>query len=212
MKKYEYVVFDFNGTIIDDVQLCLDLLNKMLKEKGLKPVTKEEYKNIFTFPIIEYYKKAGFTFDGYTFQELSLEFIKDYQPASYKCDLFPHIKEILSFLNKEGYHVILLSASERNNLIAQTDNFGITKDFETILGLDNIHATSKIAIGKEYFLKNNIDAKKALFVGDSLHDVEVASAIGGDIVLVSYGHQNEERLLTSGKKVISSIEEIKSLL
>ena len=206
--KYKYVVFDFNGTIIDDVQLCLDLLNKMLLEKGLKPFSVEGYREIFTFPIIEYYKKAGFTFDGYTFEELSLEFIKDYQPASYKCNLYPFIKETLKKLNEEGIHVILLSASEKNNLKAQTDNFDISKYFDAILGIDNIYAHSKVDIAKDYFTKNNIDPKSCLFIGDSLHDVEVSKTLGGDIVLVSYGHQDKKRLLSSGKVVIDSISEI----
>ena len=69
--KYKYIVFDFNGTIIDDVDLCLNLLNEMLEVEDLPLVSLEKYKNIFTFPIIEYYKKAGFTFQKHSFKELS---------------------------------------------------------------------------------------------------------------------------------------------
>lgn len=45
------IFFDFNGTIINDVDLCLNILNEMLKENGLEPITLERYREIFTFPI-----------------------------------------------------------------------------------------------------------------------------------------------------------------
>ena len=41
---YKYVFFDFNGTILDDVDLCLNLLNEMLSLKGHNPVSKERYR------------------------------------------------------------------------------------------------------------------------------------------------------------------------
>ena len=58
MKKVENILFDFNGTIVDDLDLCLNLLNTMLSMCNHKKVSKEKYFEIFTFPVIEYYKKA----------------------------------------------------------------------------------------------------------------------------------------------------------
>ena len=58
--KYDYLVLDFNGTIIDDVDLCLNILNHLLEERDYKKVSLEEYKHIFTFPIKKYYINAGF--------------------------------------------------------------------------------------------------------------------------------------------------------
>lgn len=57
MKKY--VFFDFNGTILDDVDLCLNLLNDILVMQGKETITKEDYRNIFCFPIKKYYEAAG---------------------------------------------------------------------------------------------------------------------------------------------------------
>ena len=79
--KYKNIVFDFNGTIINDVDLCINLLNEMLVMKNHQEVRREDYFDIFTFPIIEYYKKAGFDFVGYTFEELANYFINKYKSA-----------------------------------------------------------------------------------------------------------------------------------
>ena len=47
----KYIFLDFNGTIINDVQLCLDLLNEILRSQGKRELNIEEYKNVFTFPV-----------------------------------------------------------------------------------------------------------------------------------------------------------------
>ena len=79
MKKVENILFDFNGTIVDDLDLCLNLLNTMLSMCNHKKVSKEKYLEIFTFPVIEYYKKAGFIFPKDDFPKLANYFIEEYK-------------------------------------------------------------------------------------------------------------------------------------
>ena len=64
----KYVFFDFNGTILNDVDLCLNLLNQILAKQGHKSISLEEYKNIFTFPIKRYYELAGIDFSKDSFE------------------------------------------------------------------------------------------------------------------------------------------------
>ena len=66
---YKTVIFDFNGTLLDDCDCCLKILNLLTKEYGLGYVSKEHYKSIFTFPVYEYYQSLGFdvSFDSSTF-------------------------------------------------------------------------------------------------------------------------------------------------
>jgi phosphoglycolate phosphatase len=210
--KYQYIVFDFNGTLINDVDLCLDLLNEMLRMKNLPEVSEDKYKHIFTFPIKTYYQNAGFDFKDYSFEELSLYFIKKYQPASLLCGLYPDVEKTLGYLKNQGYHLILLSASKLDNLKEQTDHYHISSYFDSILGLDNIAAKGKVDIAQEYFTKNHINGSKCLFIGDTLHDVEVSSSLGSDIYLVNFGHQHQDILKTSGKNIISSYQELMQLL
>ena len=86
------IFLDFNGTVLDDVDFCLELLNTMLKEKENKYVGIKEYKNIFTFPIIKYYEAAGMTFNGYTFSELADWFIKENTERNvHECHIFEDV-------------------------------------------------------------------------------------------------------------------------
>ena len=209
--KYDYLVLDFNGTIIDDVDLCLNILNHLLEERNYKKVSLEEYKHIFTFPIKNYYINAGFDLEKYSFTSISNEFISLYQKASLNCKLYEGINELIDKCNKNEVKVVLLSASQIDNLKEQTDHFGLSEKFEVILGTSTIEAASKVESGKNYF-KDKQD-KKILFVGDTTHDAEVASAIGADALLITHGHQARDVLLKANPlKVIDSFKEVEDIL
>lgn len=208
LNNYEYIIFDFNGTILDDVDLCIYILNYMLEEHGYRKVTKERYLDIFTFPIIEYYKLAGFDFNKHSFHDLSIEFINMYQQASLKCLIYDGVIELLNKLKQLNKKIILLSASQIDNLLEQTNHFDITKYFDKILGLDNIQAKSKIDIAKKYFSDNNIDLSKAIMIGDTIHDMEVANELNINSVLIANGHQSYNRLKKIKKEVYRTIKEI----
>ena len=209
--KYDYLVLDFNGTIIDDVDLCLNILNHLLEERHYKKVSLEEYKHIFTFPIKKYYINAGFDLEKYSFTSISNEFISLYQKASLNCKLYEGINELIDKCNNNRIKVVLLSASQIDNLKEQTDHFGLSEKFEAILGTSNIEAASKVESGKNYF-KDKQD-KKILFVGDTTHDAEVASAIGADALLITHGHQARDILLKANPlKVIDSFKEVEDIL
>lgn len=191
--KIKNIIWDFNGTIINDLDLCLNILNEMLIDKGLAPVTKQKYLDIFTFPIKEYYELAGFDFSIHDFSELTSEFIEKYQEASLSCPLHKHVVKTLAKLQKLGYHQYLLSASQIDNLMQQVNHFKIPKYFDGIIGIDNVEAKGKIEVGLNYFKNHNLSATNTIFIGDTLHDVEVANALNCAILLYSKGHQAKHR-------------------
>ena len=70
--KYTHLMWDFNGTIFDDADAGIDAVNKMLKERGLEPIpSRERYKQIFNFPIEEYYGSLGFDFEREPYEVLA---------------------------------------------------------------------------------------------------------------------------------------------
>lgn len=201
------IFFDFNGTIINDVDLCFNILNKMLEDNNLPKITKERYKDIFTFPIKEYYQKAGFDFKNKSFEELSLDFIKLYQQASLSCPLYEGVCECFKHFKEKGYNLVVLSASQIDNLKEQLEHFNISSYFDAILGISNIYAKSKIDIGLNYINENHLNKEDCIMIGDTLHDKEVCNALGIKCVLFLQGHQSFKVLNTSDCKIVSSYQE-----
>ena len=208
MKKVDTIILDFNGTILDDLDLCFNVLNEMLNMYNHPSVTKEQYLNIFTFPVIEYYRVAGFNFDNEPFDELAPIFINKYQPNSLKCPLHKGVVDMIKKWRSENKKIVLLSASKRNLMMEQLEHFKIIDLFDEILGTDTINAVGKEYLAKEYLEKNHVDKETTIMIGDTLHDDEVADVLGISSFLVAKGHQSKERLLKSKAIVLDDIKEI----
>ena len=207
----KHIIFDFNGTIINDVDLCLNLLNDILIKQGSTTISLERYKEVFKFPIKQYYIDAGVDFTKDSFEDLAVDFINKYQPASFKCGLFDGTVETIKYLREKGIKTYILSASEKNNLLEQCNVYGLCDLFDAILGIDNIHAGGKVEIAIEYMKKANIDPNEVLFIGDTLHDYEVSKAIGSHCYLVSCGHQAVSLLKKANVKILSKISDLKNI-
>lgn len=208
MKKVETIIFDFNGTILDDLDLCFNTLNTMLNMYNHPSVSKERYLDIFTFPVIEYYKEAGFDFSKESFDVLAPIFMDIYQPNSLKCSLHNGVIDYINKWKKEGKKIVLLSASKRNLMIEQLEHFKIKDLFDDILGTGTINAVGKKDIAQEYLEKNHVNKDTTIMIGDTLHDDEIANILGVTSFLIAKGHQSKERLMKSNAIVLDDIKEI----
>ena len=117
IKEYKHIIWDFNGTILNDVWLTLEIINKMLVKYGMKKLTIEKYKNIFGFPIKDYYLKAGFDFSKTPFEELTKEFVYEYNARSLnECILHVGVKKTLKKFKNLNIIQSILSASFEEHL------------------------------------------------------------------------------------------------
>lgn len=202
----KYVIFDFNGTLVDDIDLCIRSLNILVKKYLDRDiVTKKEYRDVFGFPVIDYYKRVGFDFDKLDWYEVGREFQDYYKEHIDEPKLFEGVIEVLEANRKKGLKNIVLSASRTDILIEHLKKLGIYYYFDEILGITDIYADSKIHIARDFIRDKNPD--DYIYLGDSEHDFEVAEAMGVKCILVSYGHVSRERLEKCGVRVIDDIKE-----
>ncbi len=206
--KYKYIIWDFNGTIIDDVEVGIKSVNPLLAARGLKTVDSlDEYQSAFTFPIKEYYKNLGFDFEVEPYETIAHEWVANYEALSGEIGLVSGVRELICAFEAEGVEQMILSASEGKMLARQLAELGLEDKFSKILSLDNIYAHSKVDIAKEYF--KTVDDKSAyLMIGDTEHDAEVARAVGIDACLVACGHMSFERLEKTGFPVYRDMMEL----
>ena len=212
--EYDHIIWDWNGTLLNDVELCASIMNILLRNESLPEITLKKYREIFTFPVEEYYKLAGHNFERSSFKILGKEFMVEYEKSKLDCSLYPSVTESMQLLQKHGKKQYLLSAYKHENLEEIIKSFKIKKYFEHVSGLDNIYAGSKMELGKEMIKKINPNGNevKILLIGDTAHDLEVANEVGIDCLLISSGHQNKERLLRLGVPVMNNIAEFKVAL
>ncbi|PID62424.1 MAG: phosphatase [Ignavibacteriae bacterium] len=205
---YEHIIWDWNGTILDDVDLCLEIGNNLFSKYNLNTITKEKYKAIFTIPIKDYYKSAGFDFSKYSFEKIGKEWMNVYEKRKYECKLSKNLLDTLQKFSSLGIEQSILSAYKHDYLTEMVRKFNIDSYFKNIVGVDNIYAESKIELGKK--LIENLGNCNALLIGDTVHDFDVAKEIGVESILISGGHQSIEKLKNTGTKVYNSLNEFYS--
>ena len=206
--KYTHIVWDFNGTLLNDIRAGIDAVNVMLSARGLATIDSvDAYRELFCFPIIKYYAKLGFDFereDYYTV--LAPEWVAMYLENYKHSTLTAGAVETLNALGEMGYVQTLLSATELQMLKGQVAELGLEQYFGEVCGLDNIHAGSKVDTAVAW--KAAHPDAVALFVGDTIHDYEVASAVGADCVLYSGGHQSRAQLEACGCPIIEKLPDL----
>jgi phosphoglycolate phosphatase len=214
LKNYNHIIWDWNGTLFDDVELCANIMNVLLTQESLPNISVQKYKSIFTFPVIDYYKIAGHTFEKKSFEVVGKQFMDEYELRKNNCQLYPGVTDLLTELQSKNIKQYLLSAYEQNSLNNILNHFGISNYFHYIVGLDNIYAGGKSHLAHDLAskIRSNGTAGNILLIGDTMHDYEVAKEINSDCILISHGHQDEERLLKLKVPVVKDFNELKNLL
>ncbi|ERP39330.1 HAD family hydrolase [Chitinivibrio alkaliphilus] len=204
---YETFLWDFNGTIIDDVWLCYEIYQVQQRKYNLRLLSLEEYRFYFTFPVQDFYTFAGFTGTKKTFTRLAGEFIALYREKRTECQLHEGVQSVLQEIQNQQKTSRIISAYNRKELEATLEEFGIRQYFSTVHGLESQTSGSKIEMARELCDVHNCAPEKTVLLGDTVHDYEVACDLGISAVLTTKGHNSRERLIRDCPKarIVESI-------
>ena len=208
VKKYKQVIWDWNGTIFSDVALSIEIINGLLRPRGLPLVDEESYRARFTIPVKNYYVRLGFDFAKEPFEIVGKLWMDEYERRKFECGLYEGIVGILDKISQLGIGQSILSAYAQHTLEEMVDHYGLRKYFTHVAGLDNIYAASKLHLGKALIKRLGAGKQEAVVIGDTEHDYDVACAIGADCILVANGHQSKARLEALGVPVLDDIKQL----
>jgi len=212
MKNNLSIIWDWNGTIVNDASVFIKIMNDFLSERNLPPITLKQYRSAFVFPVKNYYTKLGFDFSEESFESLSLIFIEKYKKAMFTPPLVKDIKSLLSWLYKRQISQYIVSAQEHSLLTRAVEYYKVGLFFKEVKGINNYQATSKVSIAKELYNTSLKQTKEIVLIGDTEHDAEVAKELNINCFLVCYGHCTKEKLLKTGFNVFDSVSDLKSAL
>ena len=209
--RYKYIFWDFNGTIIDDVHNSLGCVNDLLERKNRAPITLSEYYNYVETPIIGFYRHI-LPPEELNFDEISMYFHEDYARRIVDTQLAEGAYELMHSLKEQGAHQYIVTANHIDEVTDLIKKFGVFDCVEQILGAQNKRAESKTERAKKLFDSLNINPNDAIFIGDTLHDLETANAMGIDCVLVEYGHQGKKLLREHNAFTVASLKEVEKII
>ncbi|KAF0239352.1 MAG: hypothetical protein FD181_332 [Prolixibacteraceae bacterium] len=202
------IIWDWNGTLLNDVALCISSINSLLKNRNLTQIDTEKYKEVFSFPVKEYYKTLGFDFEAEDFSVPAHQYIDLYFAGFDSCSLQKNAVEVLAHFREKGIRQFVLSAMEHEMLEETLELKGIPHFFEGVAGLKDHYAVSKVDQGSQLIRDFKIDTEKTWMIGDTIHDFEVATELGIRCILIADGHQSVERLRKTGGMVIDDLKQL----
>jgi len=208
IKPFKNIIWDWNGTLLNDVEMCIGCMNQLLKDRNLPLLNLDRYRDVFTFPVQDYYQAIGIDFNKDPFNIIGHEFMDLYFEALPKCQLFPEVKDVLKHFHMQGKKQFILSAMEHESLKKSLLDFGISQYFNGVYGIDNHLAASKMERAFQLMREGNIEPQTTILIGDTLHDLEVANNLKMDTILIAKGHQSKSRLDNTGVILLDSLTEL----
>lgn len=211
-KNGQTVIWDWNGTLLNDMDICISCMNQLLRERGYPRLDRQRYREIFTFPVKEYYELAGFDFRHEPFEIPAHQFIDLYRNELETATLHQGAARVLEEMAVIGFRQAILSVMEQELLLDTVNRQDVSKYFQVIRGIHDHLAHSKTELGKELLEDLDGDRSGMVMVGDTLHDFEVANEMGIRCILISHGHQSAGRLKKAGCPVVDNYIQLKDIL
>lgn len=191
-----YILWDWNGTLLDDVDAQVASLNAMLTRRGHRPVTRQFFCDNFAFPARTFYRLVGMDVPDSEWDALAKEYHDTYHVQSY--GLNRGAFAALELVKRQGAGQSVISALHQFYLDLETNKYGVQQFMDHVYGVDNLDGGSKLSRARELlalFRSTTITSNyNFILIGDSIHDFEVANELGIGCVLFSGGSHSRARL------------------
>lgn len=210
--KYKHIIWDWNGTVIDDSWLCVEIINKILDVRNIPLINQKIYEEKLIFPAKDFYLSIGINFESEPFSKIANEFASEYNSRFHEASLRQVFLNVMREFcsNERTQH--LLSLTEQGSLDKAVDYFGLREYFTSVSGLQHNNADNKNLIANELINRYHIDRSKTILIGDTTHDFEVAIQQGINCVVFPSGFQSLKRLRRLDAIVCTNAFEVLSYL
>lgn len=211
-KHSSWIIFDWNGTLLNDLSHNLSIINKMRALYNLVPLSQESYQTHFCFPLEKFYEDTGFGKEVISFEDATQLFIDFYHDGLEKVQLFEYLESTLRQVKSLGYKTAILSAYNHERLVEMVKDRGLNSYFDEVVGIEGDGASSKGKQFEKLVLRNKIDCESSYMIGDTDHDFEVAKSQGVNSILIPNGHQNESCWKNLNYTLVKHISDIPEFL
>ena len=207
----ECVIWDMNGTLIDDVAVAVKAVNDGFLKVGIKPTRLSEYRENMDMPIYKYYEKHA-NLEKIPMSYFSKEYLDGYERYAHLIKEGENALFTVKELFKRGVFQYIVSSFEQERLLRLAEKFGFAPYMNGICGAKDASCSGKTERGAELLRERGVSPKKTLVVGDMTHDFEMASFMGAECLLYSKGHQSEKALRLCPCPLTDDLREVLSYL
>ena len=184
------ILFDWSGTLVDDLPPVLEATNSVLQHFGREPMSRDQFRRSFRLPFSGYYEEH---LPGVTLEQLDPIWHRAFRASQQPVTIIPHAREYLEACAARNLRLFVLSSAPQDAVERQAANLGLDHFFE------RIHAgvfdkRERIAA---LLAEHNLATHDTIMIGDMRHDVHTAKAGGIRSVAVLTGYEFPEVIATA---------------
>lgn len=180
---FKNLIFDWSGTLVDDMGPVIEATNLVLEKYGIAPYDREGFRRNFRLPYHEFYEEL---LPGVALEELEAHFRPAFDGATSLVTVLPHAREKLEWARQRGLRMFVLTSMDPTAFARQLSEFGMQDFFEeTYAGV-----LDKRELIAHILETHGLHKDETAFIGDMTHDIETArhGGIASIAVLTGYHH------------------------
>lgn len=184
---FKNLIFDWSGTLVDDMAPVIEATNAVLEKYGIAPYDREGFRRSFRLPYHEFYEEL---LPGVALTELEAHFRPAFDGATSLVTVLPHAREKLEWAKQRGMRMFVLTSMDPTAFERQLNEFGMQDYFEeTYSGV-----IDKRELIEHILETHSLHKDETAFIGDMTHDIETARHGGISSIAVLTGYHHAEVL------------------
>ncbi|MEO3978142.1 HAD family hydrolase [Streptomyces sp. CAU 1734] len=205
-----HLVWDWNGTLLDDVTAVIGATNAAFAEIGLEPITLERYRELYCIPIPKFYERLlGRLPTDAEWEAMDVIFHRYYSERRVECGLTEGVEELLSEWHRAGHSQSIMSMYMHDELIPVVRGYGIESHFVRVDGRLGPSGGSKALHMERHLaaLAGTAAPERTVVIGDAVDDAVAAAHVGARAVLYTGGSHSRASLEAVGVPVVDTLKE-----
>lgn len=196
MSKYDLVIFDWDGTLMDSTAVIASSLQEACRDVGCPVPTREEALFVIGLNMADTFRRVVPSLDEPARARLADRYRHHFLAREHEAPLFAGVPEMLADLHGQGRKLAVATGKARRGLDRVLGATGLGRWFEATRCADEGFAKPHPGMLLMLLEMTGVAPARALMVGDTTHDLELAANAGVDAVAVSYGAHGEDLLAT----------------
>lgn len=202
------MVWDWNGTLLDDLHVVIEAANVSLSRFGLGPIDEDDYRDHFTRPVRAFYDSLfGRPITDGEWEVLNGTFHEEYYSRVHAAALTSDAGQAMDAVEERGWGQSLLSMSPQEWLDHVVDRFGVRSRFAGIRGLTGPTGGLKAAHLRWHLADLGVAPERSVIIGDTPDDAAAARAVGAAVVLYHGGSHHLPTLEEAGVPIAHTLVE-----
>ncbi|MEU3746049.1 MULTISPECIES: HAD family hydrolase [Streptomyces] len=204
----KHLVWDWNGTLLDDIGAVIGATNAAFAELGLESITLERYRELYTVPVPKFYERLmGRLPTDEEWTVMDGAFHRHYWQRAEACLLTAGAAELLAARQESGFTQSLLSLAPHTELIPLVRRHGIAERFVRMDGRVDASKDGKSGHMVRHLAALAVPADRVVVIGDAADDAVAAAHVGAKAVLYTGGSHSRASLERVGAPVVDSLAE-----